>query len=142
MAGRPAGSNPLWLLMAVEANVAAWIGLCTAVGEYVAAGPDLIWSRLAVVGRQTREALSDLPGWAVVGPADAGSAITALRATRGQDISAVRGRLLDEHGIVTTAGAVTRAPREMTEPLLRISPHVDCTPDDRARLRQALGTLT
>jgi hercynylcysteine S-oxide lyase len=142
MDSRPAGSNPLWLLMAVEANVAAWIGLCAAVGEYVAAGPDLIWSRLAAVGRQTREALSDLPGWAVVGPADAGSAITALRATRGQDIAAVRGRLLDEHGIVTTAGAVTRAPREMTEPLLRISPHVDCTPDDLARLRQALDTLT
>ena len=142
MASRPAGSNPLWLLMAVEANVAAWIGLCTAVGEYVAAGPDLIWSRLAAVGRQTREALSDLPGWSVAGPADAGSAITALRATRGQDIAAVRGRLLDEHGIVTTAGSVTRAPREMTEPLLRISPHVDCTAHDLARLRQALGTLT
>ena len=40
-----------------------------------------------------------------------------------------------------TAGAVTRAPRDMTEPLLRISPHVDCTPEDLARLRQALRTL-
>ncbi len=45
------------------------------------------------------------------------------------------------HGIVTTAGAVSRAPREMTAPLLRISPHVDCTPEDLARLRQALLTL-
>ncbi|MGH3152700.1 MAG: aminotransferase class V-fold PLP-dependent enzyme [Streptosporangiaceae bacterium] len=141
MDSRPAGSNPLWLLMAVEANVAAWIGLCATVGEYVKTGPDLIWSRLAAVGRQTRETLSDLPGWGVVGPADAPSAITALRATRGQDIPAVRARLLGEHGIVTTAGAVTRAPREMTEPLLRISPHVDCTLDDISRLRQALCAL-
>jgi hypothetical protein len=30
----------------------------------------------------------------------------------------------------------------MTEPLLRISPHVDLTPDDLTRLRHALLTLT
>ena len=77
----------------------------------------------------------------MAGPADSPSAITALRATNGQDITAVRARLLDEHGILTTAGAVTRAPREMTEPLLRISPHVDVAPEDLARLRQALLTL-
>jgi len=29
----------------------------------------------------------------------------------------------------------------MTEPLLRISPHVDCTPEDLALLRQALLAL-
>ena len=40
-----------------------------------------------------------------------------------------------------TAGAVTRAPRDMTEPLLRISPHVDCTPEDLTRLRHALLAL-
>jgi pyridoxal 5-phosphate dependent beta-lyase len=138
---RPAAASPLWLLMAREANVAAWVGLCTAVGEFTAAGPGRIWDRLAAVGRQTREALGDLPGWAVAGPGDSPSAITALRATNGQDVTAVRARLLGEHGILTTAGAVTRAPREMTEPLLRISPHVDCTPDDLTRLREALLTL-
>jgi pyridoxal 5-phosphate dependent beta-lyase len=138
---RPAGTSPLWLVMAREANVAAWVGLCTAVREFTAAGPARVWDRLAAVGRQTRDALADLPGWAVAGPADAGSAITALRATSGQDVRAVRARLLDEHAILTTAGAVTRAPREMTEPLLRISPHVDCTPEDLARLRQALLAL-
>ena len=69
------------------------------------------------------------------------SAIVALRASDGQDVAGTRARLLAEHGIVTTAGAVTRAPREMTAPLLRISPHVDCTPADLARLRQALLAL-
>jgi pyridoxal 5-phosphate dependent beta-lyase len=138
---RPADAGPVWLMEAGEASVASWIGLCTAVREYVEAGPPLLWRRLAQVGGQTRESLADLPGWAVVDPVDAGSAITALRATNGQDIAATRARLLDEHGIVTTAGAVTRAPREMTEPLLRVSPHVDCTPEDLTRLRQALLAL-
>jgi 7-keto-8-aminopelargonate synthetase-like enzyme len=97
---QPADTSPLWLLMAREANVAAWVGLCTAVREF-----------------------------------------TALRPTNGQDVRAVRAALLGEHGIVTTAGAITRAPREMTEPLLRISPHVDVTPEDLARLRSALHAL-
>jgi hercynylcysteine S-oxide lyase len=138
---RPAEATPLWLLMAREANVAAWLGLCTAVREHVEAGPARVRDRLAEVGRQTRESLADLPGWTVAGPIDAGSAITALRATNGQDIAAVRARLLAEHGILVTAGAVTRAPRDMTEPLLRVSPHVDVTPDDLTRLRAALYAL-
>jgi pyridoxal 5-phosphate dependent beta-lyase len=164
---RPADSSPLWLLEAGEANVAAWIGLCTAVQEYVQAGPPRIWRRLAEVGQQTRQALTDLPGWTIAAPAvptsgrpphlpapgsrlpasgaaptsPSASAITALRATNGQDIAATRTRLLEEYGIVTTAAVVARAPRDMTEPLLRISPHVDCTPEDLARLRAALIAL-
>jgi hercynylcysteine S-oxide lyase len=138
---RPADASPLWLLMAREAHVAAWVGLCTAVREYVEAGPAQIWRRLAAVGRQTRETMADLPGWSVVGPPDTGSAITALRPADSQDVTVVRARLLAEHGIVSTAGSVARAPRDMTEPLLRISPHVDCTPGDLARLRAALQAL-
>jgi pyridoxal 5-phosphate dependent beta-lyase len=138
---RPAQSSPVWFLMAGEASLVARIGLCAAVQEYVESDPPRIWSRLAEVGHQTRMAL-DLPGWSVVGPASARSAITALRATNGQDIAATRARLLGTYGIVTTAGAITRAPREMTEPLLRISPHVDCTPDDLAHLRKALLDLS
>jgi hercynylcysteine S-oxide lyase len=138
---RPADSSPLWLLSATEANVAAWIGLCTAVAEYSEAGPAQVWDRLAAVGRQTREALACLPGWKVADAVDAPTAIVALRAANGQDVADTRARLLAEHGIVITAGSVLRAPRDMTEPLLRISPHVDCTPADLDRLRQALLTL-
>jgi hercynylcysteine S-oxide lyase len=138
---RPADASPVWLLGTGEAHVAGWVGLCTAVKEYVAAGPDRVWERLASVGRETREALARLPGWAVAGPVDAGSAITALRAANGQGISQTRERLLREYGIVTTAGEVTRAPREMTEPLLRISPHVDCTQEDLTLLGKALRAL-
>ena len=138
---RPADSSPLWLIGATEDNVAAQIGLCTAVAEYLQAGPARVADRLAEVGRQTRQALAGLPGWQVADPPDVPSAIVALRAANGQDIPRTRARLLEEHGIVVTAGAVTRAPRDMTEPLLRISPHVDCTPEDLARLRQALLAL-
>jgi hercynylcysteine S-oxide lyase len=135
---RPPGGSPLWRLEATEANVAAWIGLCTAVAEHIQAGPPAVWERLAEVGTRTRDALAALPGWTVVGPPGAGSAITALRAADGQDITATRARLLNEHGIVTTAAATTRAPLDMTEPLLRISPHVDCTPEDLALLTKTL----
>ena len=86
MRSRPADTSPLRLVAVTEANVAAWVGLCTAVDEYLAAGPTLIWARLAEVGRQTREALADLPGWAVADPVAAPSAIVALRATNGQDV--------------------------------------------------------
>ena len=136
---RPPDSSPLWLLDATEANVAAWVGLCTAVAEHLAAGPSRVWARLAEVGRQTREALAGLPGWAVADPVAAPSAIVALRATNGQDIGKTRAGLLP--GIVTTAASTLRAPRDMTEPLLRVSPHVDCTAEDLDRLRQALLAL-
>jgi pyridoxal 5-phosphate dependent beta-lyase len=138
---RPAGASPLWLLDATEANVAAWVGLCTAAAEFTDAGPARVCARLAEVGRQTREALAGLPGWAVADPVDTPSAIVALRAADGQDVARTRARLLAEHGIVTTAGSVLRAPRDMTEPLLRISPHVDCAAADLARVRRALIAL-
>ena len=137
--------NPLRYLDEGEAHIAGRIGLCNAVREFLEAGPDAVWRRLAEVGRQTREALAALPGWTVVEePAGAagGSAITSLRPSSGQSVNETRTRLLDEHGIVSTAGFPARAPREMTEPLLRVSPHVDCTADDLSRLYKALHALS
>jgi hercynylcysteine S-oxide lyase len=130
---------PVRYLQSHEANVPGRVGLATAVREYLETGPEQVWARLAEVGALTREAMRDLPGWAVVEPAGAPCAVTALRATGGQDIAATRARLIEGHGIVTTAGRVERAPRDMTEPLLRISPHVDCTAEDLSRLRSALS---
>jgi pyridoxal 5-phosphate dependent beta-lyase len=37
---------------------------------------------------------------------------------------------------------VERAPYEMTRPVLRMSPHVDVTPDDLDLLVEALSVLT
>lgn len=141
---QPPGTSPVWLLESAEANIAGRVGLCHSVYEFVDAGPERVWRRLAEVGDQTREALADVPGWAVVPaavPVGEGCATTVIRALDGQDVFATRHRLLAEHGVVTSACAIGRAPREMTEPYLRISPHVDCTPDDLASFRKALLAL-
>lgn len=121
-----------------EAHVAGRVGLGVAVREHLDTGPAAVRARLAEVGRWTRSALAGLPGWEVVGDFDEPCAITALRPTGGQDVVATRAGLLAEHGILTTAGLTTRAPRDMDSPLLRVSPHVDCTDDDLARLVDAL----
>jgi pyridoxal 5-phosphate dependent beta-lyase len=124
-----------------EANIAGRIGLCAAVGEHVATGPQLVRDRLVAVGRLTREALADVPGWEVVAVPDGAaglSAITALRPTAGQKVAAVRSFLLAEHQTVTTAAVRARAPYDMKEPYLRISPHVDVTEEELATLRRVL----
>lgn len=139
--GLPDDSSPVRLLESEEATIAGRVGLAVAVGEYLATGPATVRARLAQVGRLTRQVLTGLPGWEVAGPVTEPSAITALRPAAGQDVPGVRARLLGEFGIVTTAAHPARAPREMTGPLLRISPHVDCTGEDLARLRGALSQM-
>ena len=121
-----------------DANIVGRVGLASAVREFLEDGPDAIYARLAEVGAATRDALADLPSW-VVEPAT-GTAITALRPTAGQYVALVRGRLQQEYGILTTASMPVRAPHEMTESTLRISPHVDCSPEQREALRAALYT--
>jgi hercynylcysteine S-oxide lyase len=121
--------SPVLLLESAEAHVAGRIGLCNALSEFESAGPAAVYDRLALVGKETRAALAEVPGWQVVGDVDAPSAVTALRPVAGQDVTAVRSMLLEQHQIVTTAALPVRAPREMKVPYLRISPHVDCTPE-------------
>jgi pyridoxal 5-phosphate dependent beta-lyase len=111
------------------------------VGEYLSAGPADVRARLAEVGKVTRSVLAGLDGWSVVGNVDAASAITALSPRNGQDVPAVRARLLSEHRIVTTMAHPARAPRDMTGPYLRVSPHVDCTEEDLVLLRDALARM-
>jgi hercynylcysteine S-oxide lyase len=130
--------SPVLLLESADAHFAGRIGLCNALAEFLSAGPGSVYERLALVGKETRAALADVPGWQVVGEVDAPSAITALRPTAGQDVAAVRSLLIKEHQIVTTAARPARAPREMTGPYLRVSPHVDCGPEEIARLAAAL----
>ena len=114
------------------------VGLCTALQEYLAAGPEKVRLRLAEVGTATREVLGDLPGWTIFRAGGPSSAITAVHATAGQDIIGARAQLLSVHGILTTAQRPSRAPLEMTGPSLRISPHVDCTEAELRILRDAL----
>ena len=125
-----------------EANIAARVGFSVAISEYVAAGPAAVRARLAEVGRATRTALADVPGWRVVEAVDEPSAITTLAPLDGADPWAIRGWLIAERRIVTTAVILQRAPLELTAPVLRISPHVDTTADDLATFAAALAEAT
>lgn len=128
-----------------EANVAARVGFSVALGEYAAYGPAAVRAGLARLGALTRRALTEVPGWRVVEPVDEPSAITTL-AVDGEiadaDPKAVRAWLIDRRRTVTTAVGVERAPLELTAPVLRVSPHVDTTPDDLAAFAEALAAAT
>ena len=125
-----------------EANIAARVGFSVALGEHLAEHPDQVRTRLAEVGRLTRDAVAGLRGWRVVEPRDEPTAITTLAPTDGADPRRVRAGLIAEHGIVTTYADVQRAPFEMTTPLLRASPHVDVTPEELALFAEALSAST
>lgn len=125
-----------------EANVAARIGFSVAAGEHLAAGPELVRGRLGWLGSTSRTVLADIPGWRVVEPVDEPTAVTTLAPTDGADPAAVRARLIAEHGIVTTAVGVERAPLELCGPVLRISPHVDTGAGDLEVFAAALADVT
>ena len=125
-----------------ETNVGLHVAYSLALGEHIAAGPDAVQARLCEVGADTRAALSGVAGWTVVEAVAEPSAITTVRPPEGTDPAAVRARLIAEHSIVTTYLGVERAPREMTGPALRFSPHVDVTDAELATLADALAAVT
>jgi pyridoxal 5-phosphate dependent beta-lyase len=133
---------PLRLLELGEANIAARVAFSLAVGEHMTAGPEQMRSRLAEVGRMTRNALAGLRGWRVVEPIDSPTAITTLAPTDGADVALVRAELIARHSIVTTVAGPDRAPLELSGPVLRLSPHVDADVDDLVTVGDALGALT
>jgi pyridoxal 5-phosphate dependent beta-lyase len=125
-----------------EANIAARVGFSVALGEHLAYGPEAVRARLAELGGISRTVLADVPGWSVVEEIEELSAITTLAPLDGADSRAVREWLLTERRILTTYAGVERAPRELTAPVLRISPHADTTADDLAAFGEALQAAT
>jgi pyridoxal 5-phosphate dependent beta-lyase len=123
-----------------EANIAARLGLCLAVQDYLLAGPAAVQHRLAFVGSLVRDALSTLTAWRLVPSPTSFGAIVALEPTERQDVTAERRRLLREHQILVTASQPARAPLEMTSPSLRISAHVDLTSVQLDALTRALSS--
>jgi pyridoxal 5-phosphate dependent beta-lyase len=133
---------PLRRLELGEANIAARVAFSVAVGEHMTTGPEQLRSRLTEVGRLTRAALSEVPGWRVVEPHDSPTAITTLSPTDGADVALVRNELIARHSIVTTVAGAERAPFELTGPVLRLSPHVDTGEEEMAAFAEALSALT
>ncbi len=141
----PAWAGPIGLAQQLqfgEANVAARVGFSLALGEHLAAGPELVRSSLADLGAIARTVLADVPGWVVVEEVEEPSAITTLAPVDGADPLAVREWLLAERRILTTFAGVPRAPLELAGPRLRISPHVDSTAEELAVFAEALGAAT
>jgi pyridoxal 5-phosphate dependent beta-lyase len=134
----PEGVPPMRAFESGEAHIAGRVGLVVAVGEHLAAGPDRVRERLSALGRAARTLLDGVGGWQVVEPVDEPTATTTLRPPDGVDVPTTRARLMGEHGIVTTAIGVERAPGELTGPVLRVSPHLDATVDDLEALAAAL----
>lgn len=125
-----------------EANVAARVGFSLALGEYLTYGPTAVCARLAALGSLSRTVLADVAGWAVIEEAEEPSAITTLAPTDGADPQAVRSWLLAERRILTTFVGVQRAPLELAQPVLRISPHLDTTAQDLETFAEALIAAT
>ena len=125
-----------------EANVAARVGFSLALGEHLAAGPELVRARLAELGGIARTVLADVASWVVVEEVEEPSAITTLAPLDGADPAAVRAWLLEERRILTTFAGVQRAPLELAGPRLRISPHVDSTAEDLTVFAEALEAAT
>ncbi|OBI46573.1 ergothioneine biosynthesis PLP-dependent enzyme EgtE [Mycobacterium colombiense] len=125
-----------------EANVAARVGFSLALGEHLAYGPQAVCARLAEVGGVSRTVLADVAAWTVIEEVEEPSAITTLVPNDGADPQAVRDWLLAERRILTTFAGVQRAPLELTEPVLRISPHVDTTAEDLETFAEALIAAT
>ena len=132
-------AGPVRRLESEEAHVAGRVGLAVAVREHLALGSEAVAAGLEDVGRRTRAAVAELPGWQVACPDAPAGAITGLEATEGQDVSVVRDRMLREHRILTTACLPWRAPGELRTPLLRVSPHLGLSDDDLERLVRALA---
>jgi len=124
-----------------EANIAARVGFSVAITEHLNYGPVQVRAALAEAGRLTRSVLGDLPGWRVVEPVDAPTAITTLSPTDGADVEKVRAELIERHGIVTTVAGPDRAPFELSSPVLRVSPHADVTEEDLTTFARALTSL-
>lgn len=122
-----------------ESNAAARVGFSVAIGEHLAAGEQQVRVCLAEVGPLTRAVMADVPGWRVVEPVDEPTAITTLAPTDGADPHRVRAWLIAERRIVTTACDARRAPRELTAPVLRLSPHIDVTADELGQTAAALA---
>lgn len=129
---------PVRLLEPEESPVAARVGFAHAVREHLETGPERVRSGLAERGRVARGLLGAVPGWEVADPPGATGALVSLRPTAGQDVAAVRERLLGEHRILATACLPWRAPGDMSDPLLRFAPHLDVTEGDLDRTASAL----
>ncbi|NUR91788.1 MAG: aminotransferase class V-fold PLP-dependent enzyme [Nonomuraea sp.] len=120
-----------------EAAVAAWVGFGVAVMEHHALGPAAVYAHLAELGEAARHALDGRGGWRVVEPFGEPSAIVTLRPPEGADAASLAARAAEE-GVVVGVVPVARAPLDLREPVLRVSPPPGTGPETLEALARLL----
>jgi len=131
--------GPVARLEPTEAHIGGRIGLCVAIDQWLDAAPEHVRDRLAALGRMIRACLDDSTGWRTVEPLDEPTAATTLLPPHGTNAAETQARLLAKHGILVALVPTSRAPGEMTEPVLRVSPHLDTSEADIDALATALS---
>lgn len=119
-----------------EASIAAQVGFAAALDELADAGPDLVGQRIAALGAAARARLDGTAGWRAQEPLGEPSGIVTLRHAD-LDPIAVAHRLLEE-GMVTSAIPSARAAGDLAAPVLRVSLHAYCQPEDLDRVEFSL----
>jgi pyridoxal 5-phosphate dependent beta-lyase len=120
-----------------EAGIAARVGLGVAVQEHVELGPSALHGHLASLGGAARHLLDGRGGWRVVEPLDEPSAIVTLRPPPGVTVEETAARAAAEALLVGRV-PVARAPLDLREPVLRVSPPPGTPPETLARLARVL----
>lgn len=126
-----------------EGFIAGRLGIGAAVDEISEIGQQKVFRELAVVGRATRERLHGIGSWEVVEPIDEPSALVTLAPPPGweaTDVAAAREKLLAE-GLLVTCADSWRAPLQVDQAVLRISPHLDLRREQLDRLAKALRVM-
>ncbi|MBE1565077.1 ergothioneine biosynthesis PLP-dependent enzyme EgtE [Nonomuraea africana] len=111
-----------------EGAIAARVGLGVAVLEYHALGPSAVHARLADRGRMARALLDGAGGWRVAEPLEEPSALVTLRPPPGDTAEKAAARAAAASLLVSVV-PTGRAPLDLREPVLRVSPPPG-TPDE------------
>ncbi len=130
------GASGIARLELGEAAIAAHIGLAAALDELEAATLGAVTARIAALGAAARARLDGVAGWRVQEPLDEPSGIVTLAHPDRDPMAVARGLLAE--GIVTSAIPVTRALGDLARPLLRVSLHAYCNPEDLDPLELSL----
>ncbi|MEU6782321.1 ergothioneine biosynthesis PLP-dependent enzyme EgtE [Nonomuraea angiospora] len=120
----PDGAGPLPGVVrfeSSEAAVAARAGLGAAVLEHHELGPFAVHAHLADLGRTARGVLDGAGGWRVVEPLDEPSALVTLRPPPGDSAQSAAVRAA-EASLLVNVVPTARAPLDLREPVLRVSP--------------------
>ncbi|MEU6792031.1 aminotransferase class V-fold PLP-dependent enzyme [Nonomuraea wenchangensis] len=121
-----------------EAAMAARLGLGEAVREHLALGPAAVHAHLACLGRTARRTLDGAGGWRVREPLDEPSALVTLRPPPGDSVADARARAA-RAGLLVSVVPVARAPLDLTEPVLRVSPPPGTPPETLTALARVLS---